>query len=180
MKASGLLLPFLLFTFFSCSNPNTQEPDTIKKDTTTTGEPALPEPQSVTGAAKKILSVTDTLFKGDTLKIKFKTPHPKDFAIVGPDTNSFFFVVYAASDPAMPSLVDWKEFANRDHLELITNKTRVNPWNANIKESQLVFTKTGKYELQLSENLETDDGTPVETETVYYFDQPKNNKPVTR
>jgi hypothetical protein len=72
--------------------------------------------------------------------------------------------------------VDWHAFANMDHLEIITDKTKVNPWDARIKGNQLVFTKTGTYEIRLSENLETDDGTPVEIEDVYYIDEEKKNR----
>ena len=43
-----------------------------------------------------------------------------------------------------------------------------------IRNRPLEFTQkdVGRYEIRLSENLETDDGTPVEIATVYYFDKP--------
>lgn len=119
---------------------------------------------------KSIISYTDTLYLGDTLKVKFKTPHPKDFAIRTPD-NRFFFLVYALSDPEMPSLYDWNEFANMNTIEIITDKTKANPWDASASENCLIFAVTGTYKILLSDKLETDDGTLVETVTVYFVNE---------
>ncbi|MEZ4789878.1 MAG: hypothetical protein R2811_07660 [Flavobacteriales bacterium] len=145
----------------------------VNQDIDTTNyfdESGLPEPQFITEPAeKKIISITDTLHKGDTLKIRFRTPHPRDFAITTPD-DKFFFVVYGSNDTTMPSLVDWLEFETMDYLEIITDQTTANPWDAREIKSKIIFTTTGQYEIRLSENLETDDGTPVELERVYYMD----------
>jgi hypothetical protein len=170
------LLPIIfLLEFFSCSPGGSGNKNKIENPTTAIDSFALPEPQFVANDQKEILFSTDTLYKGDTLKIKFKTPHAKDLAITTP-ADKFFFVVYGFNDTTASSLVDWHEFANMDHLEIITNKTKINPWDARIKGNQLVFTKTGTYEIRLSENLETDDGTPVEVEDVYYIHEEKKNK----
>lgn len=170
-----LSLKFLCIAFFmlcSCSTSNQEHQESKDQSAIAVDPPTLPEAPFVTDPSEKqILSITDTLFKGDTLSIKFKTPHFKDLAIITPE-DKFFFVVYALHDPAQPSLVDWNTFAHLDHLEIITDKTKANPWDARIKKNQLIFTKTGRYEIRLSENLETDDGTPVELATVYYFDKP--------
>jgi hypothetical protein len=166
-----ILTSIILLT--SCGNNKNENNKDIIDETDYMAESGLPEPQFVTNLdEKKIFSINDTLYKGDTLKIKFKTPHPKDFAIRTPD-DKVFFVVYGGNDPAMPSLVDWVEFENLDYLEIITDKTKANPWDAREHENKLIFTTTGQYEILLSENLETDDGTPIEAETVYYFDKKK-------
>jgi hypothetical protein len=166
MKTYKFLIYLLFFGMFSCTSGNKSDVENIETDT-------LPAQQFITEPnEKKILWMSDTLFKGDTLKIKFRTPHPKDLGLTTPD-GKFFFVIYSGDDISKPSLMDWNEFANRDYLEIITNKTKANPWDANIAENQIIFTKTGKYKIQLSENLETDDGTPVEMETVYYIDEPR-------
>jgi len=165
-----ILTVFVLLA--SCSNDTRQ--DSVPVDTTEYfDESGLPAPQFVTDPdEKRILSITDTLYKGDTLRIKFKTPHPRDFAITTPD-DKFFFVVYGGNDTTMPSLVDWTEFENMDFLEIITNQTTANPWDVRESKNKLIFTTTGQYEIRLSENLETDDGTPVEIERVYYNDNKK-------
>jgi len=140
--------------------------DTIEMDDEETG---ISEPQYITDTKEmQILTLNDTLYKGDTLEMKFKVPHSKDLAITTPDDN-FFFIVYAQSEVEKPSLVEWNTFATMDYLEVVTDKTKANLWDARVKENRIIFTKTGKYEIRLSENLETDDGTPVELKTVYYI-----------
>ncbi|MBW8050362.1 MAG: hypothetical protein FVQ77_08510 [Cytophagales bacterium] len=173
-----------ILTFFalltSCAN-NTKQDSVIIGETEYLGFSDLPEPQFVTDPdEKKIVSITDTLYKSDTLKIKFKTPHSRDFAITTPD-DKFFFVVYWGNDTTNPSLVDWTEFENLDYLEIITDQTTANPWDAREPKNKLIFNITGQYEILLSENLETDDGTPVEVERVYYYDKKnKNNYTATK
>lgn len=156
-----------MFLFSACRTETKQEIETI--DTIELiDESGLPEPYFVTDSnEKKIIAITDTLYKGDTLKIKFNTPHPRDFAITTPD-GKFFFVIYGGNDTTKPSLIDWLEFEKIEYLEIITDQTTANPWDAREPENKIIFTKTGEYEILLSENLETDNGTPVEIERVYY------------
>lgn len=136
-------------------------------------EPGLPKPNFVNPQNKKILSITDdTLYKGDTLKINFKIPHSKDLGIKSP-TDKFFFVVYSGNDTLMPSLVNWNEFKNHTYIEIITDKTKANPWDARETENKIIFNSTGVYKILLGENLESDDGTPIEIENIYYFDKTK-------
>lgn len=116
---------------------------------------------------KSILSLQDTLYLGDTLTIKFKVPHPKDLAILDPDGN-FFFLVYAGSQDGLKPLIDYETFGTLDKLDIVPSETKANPWNASIHENRIVFAKAGSYEIRLSENLETDDGTPIESVRVYY------------
>lgn len=148
----------------------TNKPNEISVDSFDSG---LPEQEYVTDPDQKsILSVTDTIYKGDTLKIHFKTPHPTDFAIISPDDN-FFFVINSDNDSLMPSLMNPEEFKYLDLLEIITDKTKVSPYDRRINHNTIIFTKTGKYKLSLSEVLCTDDGTPFETKSVFYIDKPR-------
>jgi hypothetical protein len=138
-------------------------------------ETGIVKPQIVTDSNKmQIISLTDTLYKGDTLRINFKVPHYKDLGIITPSEN-FFFVVYAYTEKDEPSLVDWNEFENQRNIEIITDKTKANPWNAQIKENKIIFRETGVYKIQLSENLETDDGTPIEVRSVYYINRKRKS-----
>src|SRR5688572_20430146 len=90
-----------------------------------TFDSGLPAPQYVTDVKKmQILSITDTLYRGDTLKIKFKTPHYQDLGIRTPD-DKFFFAVFSGLDSGKPSLVDYSAFAEIDQLEIITDKTKL-------------------------------------------------------
>lgn len=131
----------------------------------------ISEPQLVSDSSQmQILNLTDTLYKGDTLKIKFKVPHFKDLAITTPK-NKFYFVVYNQSEEEQPSLVDWNGFANRKTIQIITDQTKANSWDTNIKTNQIIFNETGTYQVLLSENLETDDGTQIEIKNVYYINK---------
>ena len=169
----------LLFFLVSCStNPdkNVAKADTTKNailnpDTLADDDSGLMPMQIVTDSNEmQIISATDTLYFGDTLTINFKVPHFKDLAITTP-SDKFYFLIYFHSDADQSSIVDWDEFANHKTLAIITNETKANPWDARIKSNQLIFTETGVYEIRLSENLETDDGTPVEIRKVFYFDK---------
>jgi hypothetical protein len=133
-------------------------------------EAGLPEPEFVTDPAKKqIVFVPDTLHYGDTLVVRFKTPHFRDLAIYGPD-DSFFFLVYAQyNEGGLAPIYDYHKFADMESISLPTVSAKANPWHADINEHRLIFTKTGSYSIHLSENLETDDGTPVEIEKFYYI-----------
>jgi hypothetical protein len=177
---------FLILTIIcSCSTSQENEADHKKNgnDSSTTIKNTKDTVDEETGISPpvhisnpddlKIILTQDTLYKGDTLKLEFKTPHPKDLAIMTPD-GSFFFLVYAHDNKGgTKSLMDWNTFDNIDQLYIITDKTKADPWDARINENQIIFTKTGSYEIRMSENLETDDGTPMETKTIYYIHKPK-------
>ena len=181
------LIFFFILLLTSCStntdkNTTKQTPlinDTIvnkhlTKDTVNDNdESGISEPQFVTDSSKmQILYLTDTLYKGDTLKINFKVPHFKDLAISTPK-DKFYFVVYAQPEKDKPSLVDWNDFAYLKTIQIITDKTKANPWDASYNTNQIIFKETGTYQIKLSENLETDDGTPIEVKNVYYIDKPR-------
>lgn len=109
------------------------------------------------------------LFRGDTLSLEMATPHGGDLAVRAPDGTDFF-VVYIPNDdgPGSGPLMDQKEFVKLGQLRLITDKTKARPWVYGREKNELIFTKTGWYQVRLSENLQTDDGTPVFTCRVYY------------
>ena len=164
-------LPFCLTLLLSaCGHGSTSiKQESTRLDSLSGQDEAMYEAPYVTDPDKKfITSCPDTLYLGDTLRITFKTPHPKDFAIMTPD-DKFFFVVYAYSDARKPSLYDWNAFANMRSIEMIPDQAKANHWNAGVTENKIIFDKTGTYEIRLSENLETDDGTPVEIVSVYYI-----------
>jgi len=138
--------------------------DAVKEETTSKSNEIQEEYVDEVFVKKEdesILSYTDSLYLGDTLKLRFKTPHPKDFAITTP-SGKYFFIVYKFSDTLKPSLYDWDQFEMIDFVEIITDQTKANLYDARVYENRLIFTETGRYEIRMSENLETDDGTPME------------------
>lgn len=124
-------------------------------------------PANITDPAEKsILSVPDTLWLGDTLTIRFRVPHPTDLAIYDPE-NNFFFLVYDHLLNELKPLVPHGRFARMDRLDLPAS-LRANAWLHGVDTLQPVFTKPGNYRIVLSKELETDEGTPIEEERVYY------------
>jgi hypothetical protein len=144
-----------LITFFACSSSKTVE--------------HIPRRVAIDFSSNKRNDKIDALNKGDTLILSFPIPHGGDLGITDP-SGTFYFLVYAASDQQSPSLIDWNQFKQTKQLKIITDETKAKPWIDSIKTNQLIFTKSGVYEIQLSENLETDDGTAIEAKNVYYKD----------
>jgi hypothetical protein len=112
------------------------------------------------------------LSRGSRLILDMSVPHGGDLAIVGPD-RTFFFVSFWQPDrtSASQSTFDWEKFKSRKRLEIITSQLKATPWAAGRDEKELVFNRTGWYRVLLSENLETDDGTPFSECRVYYVDR---------
>ncbi len=174
----NVFLLFLAIIIVSCKNGNVKVVfrDSLinNKDTLSEYEFGMSKPEVVSDTSKmQIISINDTLYKGDTLTIHFKVPHYKDLAITKPN-GDFMFLVFSAPEQNHPSLVNWDDFENARTIKIITDKTKANPFNFNIKSNQLIFTETGLYNVKLSENLETDDGTPVEIRSVYYINKYRN------
>jgi hypothetical protein len=167
VKPNNLYFISTILTLIACGQKTSKIQQNPNQQDSLAGQ-AIYEEKYVTDTDQNyIISYPDTLYLGDTLKMEFKTPHPKDFAITTPD-KKFFFVIYAFNDTTKPSLYDWNEFANMRSIEIATDKTKANNWDARVTENQIIFNRTGVYEIRLSENLETDDGTPVETIKIYY------------
>ena len=114
------------------------------------------------------------LFRGDTLSLEMAVPHGGDLAVRAPDGTDFF-VVYQAHDegPGAAPLMDPDKFMKVGQLELITDKTKARPWVYGRDKNELIFTRSGWYSVRLSENLQTDDGTPLYQCRVYYNHKPR-------
>ncbi|HEY0100514.1 MAG TPA: hypothetical protein VGB76_16330 [Pyrinomonadaceae bacterium] len=109
------------------------------------------------------------LFRGDSLRLTMSVPHGGDLAIVAPG-DGYFLLSFWQPDKtdARQSLFDWEAFKSRRQLTLDTARLKAKPWVAGRDEPEPVFSRTGWYRVRLSENLETDDGTPVSECRVYY------------
>jgi hypothetical protein len=109
------------------------------------------------------------LFRGDSLRLTMSVPHGGDLAIIAPG-GDYFLLSFRQPDKtdARQSLFDWEAFKSRRQLTLDTARLKTKPYIAGRDEPEPVFTKTGWYRVRLSENLATDDGTPVSECRVYY------------
>jgi hypothetical protein len=123
---------------------------------------------------EKITCSPRKLYRGETLVITMPVPHGGDLAIVGPN-KSFSFIVYYQPDKKSKQqpLINRETFETMAQLKLATDQAREMMWADDEKPSRLIFTRTGWYEVWLSANLETDDGTPVAKCRVYYVNKRK-------
>ena len=100
---------------------------------------------------------------GDTLTLVMSVPHGRDLAVFSPDDRIFWIKRWEPDDPA--TTAEWVAFENVRRLRLRTDTRK---GNLRAGEDELIFSKRGWYRVALSDNLETDNGTPVHVCRVYY------------
>lgn len=116
-----------------------------------------------------ILDVTDTLYLGDTLRLRFKTPHSGDLAIIDP-ANRFFYLVYEGRrDTSTYPLMRQDSFINQSAIKLPTDQAKASVFNKELGHNEPIFTLGGIYEIRLGERLDTLDGKPVEVASVFFI-----------
>lgn len=109
------------------------------------------------------------VFRGDSLRLTMSVPHGGDLAVIAPGGDYFFLSFWQPDKTdAQQPIFDWEAFKSRRQLALDTARLKTKPYIAGRDEPELVFTRTGWYRVRLSENLATDDGTPVSECRVYY------------
>lgn len=108
------------------------------------------------------------LFRGDTLRLEMTVPHGRDLAVIGPGDDYYFLKSWEPEDKE--ATADWFAFERQPTFDLPT-LTTVGEWTGmGDPRWERVFNKTGWYEVRISYNLETDDGTPFQTCRVHYTD----------
>lgn len=115
-------------------------------------------------------------FMDDSIIIHLSVPHPKELAVKTP-SGGFFYLVYPKDLPTIPqakALYSISDFQKVDKLVFYPSKSKGNPHDVQFKGNQLIFKKSGTYELLMSDNLSTDDGTPIEKLIIHYIHE---NKP---
>jgi hypothetical protein len=92
-----------------------------------------------------------TLTETSTLTLRFKLPHPAELSISAPDGTYFFLALDHER-----ALMDKESFSKLSKLDLSVATAKVRPWIYGRDEDERIFQKPGVYEIQLSDNLETD------------------------
>ena len=100
---------------------------------------------------------------GDTLTLTMSVPHGRDLAIFSPDNRIFWIKRWEPDDRKITT--EWYAFENVRRLRLPTHTAT---GYLRRGEDELIFTRRGWYRVALSDNMETDDGTPVYDCRVYY------------
>ena len=87
-----------------------------------------------------------------------ESPHGGDLSVTDP-AGTFFFLVRGGQSQT-PSLAVPGDFAEVESVELDVEGAMATPYVYGDSTSALLFEQAGVYRFRLSENLETDDGTP--------------------
>jgi TonB family protein len=109
------------------------------------------------------------LFRGDALRLEMTIPHGRDLAVVGPGDDYYFLKYWDPEDKE--ATADWFAFERQPALDLPTLTTAGEWSGVGDPRWERVFSRTGWYEVRLSYNLETDDGTPFQICRVHYTDR---------
>lgn len=108
-------------------------------------------------------------FLGETILLRFKTPHPQFLGVIDPDGH-FFYLVFPLAQCVgkLTPLVDSQAFIGLDRLEISTSGLKADPYRYGVEENQPVFTKSGTYAFLMGENLHADDPTEMDRVKVKY------------
>jgi hypothetical protein len=91
------------------------------------------------------------LTDASTLTLRFKLPHPAELGISSPDGTFFFLAL-----PDEKVYVDKESFSKLSRLDLPVATAKVRPWIYGRDADERIFQKPGVYQVELSDNLETD------------------------
>jgi len=121
----------------------------------------LPE-KTTSAPAIKMWADNTTLYKGETLLLRFSTPHPQYLGVIDPDGH-FFYVVFPDENTTgdLKSFVSSERFESMKTLRIKTAKFKADPYEYGILENKPVFTKSGAYRFVLGDNLHVDDASTV-------------------
>ncbi len=110
-----------------------------------------------------------TLYKDETFRLYFATPHAPYLGIVDPE-GRFFYLVFPAETAVgeLTPLVESKRFVTLQSLAINTGSLKADPYTYGVYVNQPVFTQSGTYTFMLGENLHVDDPGFLDKVTVRY------------
>lgn len=113
---------------------------------------------NIADPSPKIWVENEHVYLGETIHLRFSTPHPQFLGVVDPD-GKFFYVVFPSAQSVgnLTPLVDSKTFVLLPKLEIPTSGLKADPYRHGVMDNQPVFTKSGAYSFILGDNLHTDD-----------------------
>ena len=99
-----------------------------------------------------------TVTSGEFVTLSMESPHGGDLSVTDP-AGTFFFLVRGGQSQTQ-SLTLSGDFAEVESVELDVEGAMATPYVYGDSTAVLLFEQAGAYQFRLSENLETDDGTP--------------------
>ena len=102
------------------------------------------------------------LTESDTLILKMAQPHGSELAVISP-AGEYYMIAYQRIDRRSPlrPIMSSDEFKKLTEFRIDPKSFKAHPWKDGADKYQKVFTAPGRYRVLLSDNLETDDSTPM-------------------
>ncbi len=138
-----------------------------------------PEVSITAKPAVSMWAANNTLYKGETLRLHFATPHGSYLGVIDPDGH-FFYVVFPDEQSVgkLTPFVTSEHFVSLDKLLIPTATFKADPYTDGILENKRVFTKSGVYRFLLGDNLHTDDTRALDVVKVKYRHKPRPEQAV--
>lgn len=120
-------------------------------------------------SAPKMWTNSAVVYKGETLRLHFSTPHPRYLGVIDPDGH-FYYVVFPEENSSgkLKPLMDSERFGKVKSLKINTSSFKADPYTFGVLENKKVFTKSGAYRFVLGDNLHVDDTDAVTVLKVRY------------
>jgi hypothetical protein len=96
-----------------------------------------------------------TLRPGSDLQLKLAKVHGRELGVQRLVDNTWFFLVVASPPSGTPQLMSTKAFSAARTVRIPANYRTTN-WGT--QQIQTIFSQPGRYELYVSDNLESEDG----------------------
>lgn len=139
-----------------------------------TASPLLPVQVGDTSAPRTLTCTPNKLGPGDTVTLRMSIPHGDYLRITTPRGNVHFVVYPQFGQPSRRfSLVPSDSFRNLATIRLPADLRAKGYATSRDTILQTVFSKTGKYELLIGENLESDRSEDLRTCSVTFAQTPK-------
>ncbi len=152
------------------------------KNVSPTGLSTFASPSAVSVSerpATKMWTDNISLFRGETLRLHFATPHGSYLGVIDPDGH-FFYVVFPAEQGVgkLTPFVTSEQFVSLDELLIPTSTFKADPYTDGVLENKRVFTKSGVYRFLLGDNLHTDDTQFLDVVKIRYRHKPRPEQAV--
>jgi hypothetical protein len=121
------------------------------------------------------------LYRGDTLVVDFHSPHDDaDLAIMNSDGQTMLISFRRQPEDKFDPVIPQSEFAKMKQVRLATPTARgslMKPWvhgkaASVLKQPQLIFTKTGNYDVVVGQDLKSPNS-EIDVCDLYYYDYPR-------
>ena len=125
-------------------------------------------------AAPNMWSSTGKVYKGESLRLHFASPHGSYLGVIDPDGH-FFYVVFPAEQSVgeLKPFVASEQFVALEELIIQTATFKADPYTDGILENKRVFTKSGVYRFLLGNDLHTDDTRFIDVVKIRYRHKPR-------